>query len=96
VSNVVPLRPGLSDDDHARLRLFFDSVNEAAHKYDVLAYVVSAMHAPDDDRRCTHADGFLVSETRAGVTFETSAQSLIDVASNLMDDLLSLNEDGGK
>ena len=88
MSNVIPLRPGLSDADHTRLRLFFDEVSEAAHRHDVLAYVVSAMHAPDDERRCTHADGFLVAEKKAGVTFETSAESLIDVATRLMDDLI--------
>lgn len=92
MSNVVPLRPGLSDSDHARLRLFFEEVNELAHEHGVLAYVVSAMHGPDDDRRCTHADGFLVAEKKAGVTFEMTAEALLNTAATLLEDLLEVDD----
>lgn len=53
-----PTRKSLLDDNHARLRRFFDLVAEAADESGIIAYTISALHQPDETKTtgCIHSD----------------------------------------
>ena len=81
-SNVVPLivKPNIDDPKHARLRRFFDLVAEAADECGVIAYTVTALHAPDPDAEggCIHTDVAGLADSIDGEWVEATLEAMSD------------------